>query len=242
MTIITLVSILLAGLSAAQPPAPAIGAAAPAFSVTDATGTVRSLSDYRGRTVVLEWHAQSCSYVNKHYRSGQMQRLQKTWMDRGVVWLLVNSSGPDTQSYMTADETRAYLTERKIAPTAMLIDSEGTVGRAYGALTSLHMAIVDPAGRLVYLGAIDDQPRVEANSLANAKSYVDQALTELSQNKPVSIPTSEPYGCSLHYAKPGSQKPGSQKPGSQVLGFGGSRVGFRGSEVGSQVLGLVRRF
>ncbi len=202
MSTFALVTVLLVGVWAAQPAAPAVGQPAPPFSVTDATGAVRSLADYKGKTVVLEWHAQSCSYVMKHYRTGAMQKLQKTWMDRGVVWLLVNSSGKDTPSYLTAQESLAYLAERKITTTALLLDSEGTVGRAYGALTALHMAIVDPGGRLVYLGAVDDQPRVEANSLANARNYVDQALTELSQKKPVSVPTSEPYGCSLHYAAP----------------------------------------
>jgi peroxiredoxin len=202
MSMFALITVLLVNAWAAQTTPPAIGQPAPAFSVTDATGVVRSLADYRGKTIVLEWHAQSCSYVMKHYRTGSMQRLQKSWMDRGVVWLLVNSSGKDTPSYLTAEESRAYLAERKIAPTALLLDSEGTVGRAYGALTALHMAIVDPAGRLAYLGAVDDQPRVEANSLANAKNFVDQALTELSQGKAVSVATSEPYGCSLHYAAP----------------------------------------
>jgi peroxiredoxin len=186
--------------SAVQAPLPALNEPAPTFSVADDTGVVRSLSDYRGKIVVLEWHTSSCSYVNKHYRSGQMQRLQKAWMDRGVIWLMVNSSGKDAPGYFTPDESRAYLAERTIAPTAMLLDAEGTVGRAYGALTALHMAIVDASGRLAYLGAIDDQPRVEAASLAGAKNYVDQALTELSQNRPVSVPRTEPYGCSLHYA------------------------------------------
>jgi len=185
---------------AAQTPMPALNELAPRFSVADETGVVRSLSDYRGKAVVLEWHTSSCSYVNKHYRTGQMQRLQKAWMDRGVVWLMVNSSGKDAPGYLTSEESRAYLAERKIAPTAMLLDAEGAVGRAYGALTALHFAIIDAAGRLAYLGAIDDQPRVEAASLAGATNYVDRALTELSQNRPVSVPRTEPYGCSLHYA------------------------------------------
>ena len=196
------VSLVLSAVAMMQQPPPTIGAAAPTFNVTDDHGIRRSLDDHRGKIVVLEWHTSSCSYVNKHYRSGQMQRLQKSWMDRGVVWLMVNSSGKDAPGYFTPEESQAYLAERKIAPTAMLLDSDGTVGRAYGALTALHIAIVDATGKLAYLGAIDDQPRVEAASLAGAKNYVEQALTELSQNRPVSVPRTEPYGCSLHYAPP----------------------------------------
>jgi hypothetical protein len=196
----TIVALLL--LAQPQPPGPAIGATAPPFAVIDDSGATRSLADYAGKIVVLEWHARSCSYLNKHYRSGQMQKLQQAWMDRGVVWLLVNSSGPDTPSYLTADESRAYRAERKISPTAMLLDAEGLMGRAYGAQTALHMAIVDARGRVAYVGAIDDQPRIEAASLAGAKNYVDQALTELAAGTPVTTSRTEPYGCSLHYAPP----------------------------------------
>ena len=199
MTMIALVLVALT-LQPSQPPGPAIGAAAPAFSVVDDTGTPRALADYAGKIVVLEWHARSCSYLNKHYRSGQMQRLQQSWIDRGVVWLLVNSSAADTPSYQTAGESRAYRAERKIVPTAMLQDADGVVGRAYGAQTALHTVVVDGRGRVAYVGAIDDQPRIEAASLAGAKNYVDQALTELSAGKPVTISRTEPYGCSLHYA------------------------------------------
>jgi peroxiredoxin len=205
MTRMALIAILLTALAQAaqpQPPGPAIGAAAPAFKVVDDTGVNRALSDYAGKIVVLEWHARSCSYSNKHYRTGAMQKLQQSWMDRGVVWLLVNSSGPDTPSYQTPEESRAYRAERTIAPTAMLLDADGVLGRAYGAQTALHVAIVDARGRVAYVGAIDDQPRIEAASVAGAKNYVGQALTELTAGKPVSVARTEPYGCSLHYASP----------------------------------------
>ena len=204
MTAMTMNALVLLALTVqpSQSPGPAIGTPAPAFSVVDDTGATRSLADYAGKIVVLEWHARSCSYLNKHYRSGQMQKLQQSWMDRGVVWLLVNSSGPDTPSYQTADDSRAYRAERKIAPTAMLLDAEGVLGRAYGAQTALHVTIVDTRGRVAYVGAIDDQPRIEAASLAGAKNYVDQALTELTSGKAVATPRTEPYGCSLHYAPP----------------------------------------
>ena len=200
MFLLPLILLSLLSLQPSQPPGPAIGDPAPAFSVVDDTGVARALAAYAGRIVVLEWHARSCSYLNKHYRSGQMQKLQQSWMDRGVVWLLVNSSGPDTPSYQTAEESRAYRADRKIAVTATLLDADGMVGRAYGAQTALHVAIVDARGRVAYVGAIDDQPKIEAASLAGAKNYVDQALAELTSGRPVSVSRTEPYGCSLHYA------------------------------------------
>jgi len=200
MALMPLVLIALMSLQSSQPPGPAIGEPAPAFKVIDDTGVARALADYAGKVVVLEWHARTCSYLNKHYRTGEMQRLQQSWMDRGVVWLLVNSSGPDTPSYQTAEESRAYRAERKITPTAMLFDTEGVLGRAYGAQTALHVAIVDARGRVAYAGAIDDQPKIEAASLAGARNYVDQALTELMAGRSVTISRTEPYGCSLHYA------------------------------------------
>ena len=200
MALMSLILLALTSLQPSQPPGPAIGDPAPSFKVIDDTGVARALADYAGKIVVLEWHARTCSYLNKHYRTGQMQKLQQSWSDRGVVWLLVNSSGPDTPSYQTAEESRAYRAERKITPTAMLVDAEGVLGRAYGAQTALHVAIVDARGRVAYVGAIDDQPRIEAASLAGAKNYVDQALTELTSGRPVSVSRTEPYGCSLHYA------------------------------------------
>jgi peroxiredoxin len=177
------------------------GTSAPAFQVADDTGALRSLADYRGKYVVLEWHEKGCPYVSKHYRGGSMQARQQEWMDRGVVWLLVNSSAAGFHSSLTPEESRAYRAEIQAAPTAMLLDTQGVVGRAYGVTTALHMVIIDPAGKVAYNGAIDDQPQTEAASLKNAKNYVDAALTETLAGKPIATTTSVPYGCEVHYAR-----------------------------------------
>ena len=179
----------------------AIGSTAPAFRVTDDTGAMRSLADYRGKFVVLEWHEKCCPYVTKHYRGGAMQARQKTWMGRGVVWLLVNSSAEGFHSSLTPQESRVYRAELGATPTAMLLDPAGTVGRAYGVATALHMVIIDPSGRVVYNGAIDDQPKTEAPSLNGATNYVDVALTAVLAGKAVTTPTTTPYGCEVHYAR-----------------------------------------
>jgi len=176
-----------------------IGAVAPGFTVLDDHNAPRSLADYRGKFVVLEWHEKGCPYVAKHYKTGHMQALQKAWMDRGVAWLLINSSAEGAHSYLTPEESRAYAASLKAQP-AMLLDTTGRVGKAYGVTTALHMVVVDPAGKVVYNGAIDDQPKTEPSSLNGATNYVDRALTALFANQPVSPATTTPYGCEVHYA------------------------------------------
>ena len=196
------VLLLLSALALAVPgqsPKVAVGTIAPAFtSSSDASAPV-SLSDYRGKYVVLEWHEKGCPYVTKHYRGGAMQRRQQAWMDRGVAWLLINSSAEAFHSYLEAADARAYRAELGATPTAMVLDPSGTVGRLYGVGTALHMVIIDPAGRVIYNGAIDDQPKTEASSLQGARNFVDQALTEALAGKPVSVPSNTPYGCEVHY-------------------------------------------
>lgn len=178
-----------------------VGTRAPAFSAPDDRGRTHSLSEYRGKFVVLEWHEKGCPYVAKHYRSGEMQRRQAASMKKGVAWLLVNSSAPGFHSYLTPDESRAYRSELKTTPTAMLLDAAGTIGKSYRVSTALHMVIIDPKGVVIYNGAIDDQPKTEASSLAGASNFVDAALTEALAGKPIATATSTPYGCEVHYAK-----------------------------------------
>lgn len=183
-----------------QRPLVPVGQGAPAFVGTDDRGGSHDLTKYRGKFVVLEWHEKGCPYVAKHYRSGQMQRLQEQWVDRGVVWLLVNSSSEGTHSYLTPEDSRAYFAGLKSAATAALLDVTGRIGKAYGVTTALHMVIIDPAGKVVYNGAIDDQPKTEASSLQGAKNYVEAALTEALAGKPITTSVSVPYGCEVHYA------------------------------------------
>ena len=195
-------SVVIAALVAAALPifAAKIGEPAPAFTATDSNGKAVNLADYKGKFVVLEWHNNGCPYVQKHYNGGNMQKLQKEWTAKGVVWLTIISSAPGKQGYVTAPDANAYAKEKSAAPTAILLDPAGEVGHAYDAKTSPQMYVVDPKGILIYDGAIDDKPTTDLADLTGAKNYVSQALGEALAGKPVSEPTTRPYGCSVKYA------------------------------------------
>ena len=177
-----------------------VGEKAPDFTATDSNGVKEALAGYARKYVVLEWHNNGCPYVRKLYDSGNMQKLQKEWTARGVVWLTVVSSAPGKQGYVTAAEENAYLKQMNAAPTAVLLDPAGKLGHLYDAKTSPHMFIIDPSGTLIYNGAIDDRPTPDPASVSGAKNYVSQALAESAAGKPVSVPTSRAYGCSVKYA------------------------------------------
>ena len=176
-----------------------IGEAAPAFTVADSKGNTRSLAEFRGKWVVLEWHNQGCPFVRKHYEGGNMQALQRNWTGRDVVWLTVISSAPGQQGHVSGADADAYVARTKASPTAVLLDGSGAVGRAYDAKTTPHMFVVDPKGVLVYNGAIDDKPTTEISDLAVASNLVSAALTEGMAGRPVSVPASRPYGCGIKY-------------------------------------------
>ncbi len=178
-----------------------VGEPAPAFKGTDTKGKVHTLADFKGKWVVLEWHNNGCPYVRKHYESGHMQKLQQEWTSKGVVWLTVISSAPGTQGYVTAVEADAYAAKMKVASTATLLDPTGEMGHMYDAKVTPHMYIINPDGVLVYNGGIDDKPTSDQADLATAKNFVNEALTEAMAGKPISTPTSRPYGCSVKYAK-----------------------------------------
>jgi peroxiredoxin len=176
-----------------------VGQPAPDFTLGDAKGARHALSSYKGKLVVLEWVNYDCPFVKKHYDSGNMQELQRAYSARGVVWLSINSSAPGKQGNFAPAAIQSMFAERKAASTAYLIDSDGTVGRAYGAKTTPHMFVIDAAGTLVYAGGIDDKPSTDQADVAGAKNYVRAALDETLAGKPVSTPTSTPYGCSVKY-------------------------------------------
>ena len=180
--------------------APAVGQAAPAFSVADADGKTRSLADFKGKTVVLEWHNEGCPYVKKHYGAGAMQKLQKQATADGVVWLTVVSSAPNTQGYLAADAAKGWKTKYDAGSTALLLDPAGKVGHAYDAKTTPHMYVIDKGGNLAYMGAIDDKPVANPESLKGAKNYVSAALADLDAGRPVATPVTKAYGCSVKYA------------------------------------------
>lgn len=180
--------------------APAIGQPAPAFTATDADGQTRSLSDFKGKTVVLEWTNEGCPYVKKHYSSGAMQGLQKSATSDGVVWLTVVSSAPNTQGYLAPAAAKGWKAKNDAASTALLVDSSGAVGKAYDARTTPHMYVIDKTGKLAYMGGIDDKPVADPSSLNGATNYVSAALGDLKAGRAVATPVTKAYGCSVKYA------------------------------------------
>jgi peroxiredoxin len=179
---------------------PKVGAPAPAFSAVDSAGKTVKLGDFSGKTVVLEWTNDGCPYVRKHYGSGNMQALQKKWTDQGIVWLSVISSPPGEQGFADAGRANSLTTERKAAPTAVLLDPKQQVAKAYGATVTPHMYIIKPDGTLAYAGGIDDKPTTQTADIKTAKNFVDEALAELKAGKPVSTPATRAYGCTVKYS------------------------------------------
>lgn len=178
---------------------PAIGETAPGFVGTDSHGQSHRLEDYRGKTVILEWTNHDCPYVRKHYGHGNMQALQKAAATAGHVWLSVISSAPGLQGNVTPTRANQLTVERDAAPSAVLLDPDGTIGLAYDARTTPHMYVIDPAGVLVYMGAIDDNPSARAVDFDNTVNYVTAALADLAAGRPVAVPLTRAYGCSVKY-------------------------------------------
>lgn len=177
-----------------------VGNPAPAFSGTDTHGQMLKLSDYRGKYVVLEWTNKDCPYTRKQYDSGNMQALQREWTAKGVVWLTILSSAPGGQGYMTADEENAWLQKIHAEPTAAILDPTGEIGQLYKAKTTPHMFVIDPAGKLIYDGAIDDHPTTDVADVPRSKNYVSAALKEAMAGRQVALASTRPYGCSVKYA------------------------------------------
>lgn len=176
------------------------GQPAPALSLTDVNGRAVSLADFRGKNVVIEWNNPHCPFVRKHYDSGNMQRLQKTLAGPDMVWLTVNSTAKDHVEFMAPTALAGWIKQVGAAPTAVLTDTDGRVGRSYGARTTPQMVIVDAQGRVAYTGAIDDIRSANPADTRSAKNYVAQALGELRAGKPVSVASTVPYGCSVKYS------------------------------------------
>jgi peroxiredoxin len=174
-----------------------IGNAAPDFQVKDASGRTVSLSDFAGKTVVLEWNNPECPTVKEHYGDGVMQKTQAAAVADGVVWLTVNSSGAWKQGHIDGAEAKAYVAEQKAHPTAYLLDPDGKVGISYGAKTTPHMFMINQAGELVYKGALRGGMEASADAERN---HVLAALSELKAGKPLSVPTTRSYGCSVKYS------------------------------------------
>jgi AhpC/TSA family len=178
----------------------AIGQPAPDFSLTDLSGQTHQLSEYRGKTVVLEWNNPDCPIVHKHYDSGNLPKLQKAAVADGVVWLMINSGAAGQQGGdYTADQIQAWLKDHGAAPTDYFRDPDGTVGHLYQARTTPHMFVITAAGTLVYDGAIDSIPSADQADIPRAENYVSEALAAVKAGQPVAKATSRPYGCAVKY-------------------------------------------
>jgi len=183
-----------------QQPTAEIGKAAPDFMLLDTYGNTHSLKEYKGKHVVLEWINHDCPFVRKHYNSGNMQSLQKFTAENDIVWLSIGSSAPGEQGNFEPGVWNQLTEEKGAMPTAILLDSEGVVGKVYGAQTTPHMYIVNPAGALIYAGAIDSIPSVDIDDISEAQNYVKAALRESLAGKEVSVSSTKAYGCSVKYA------------------------------------------
>ena len=195
--LITLSSLVAATLFATD--VPPVGSAAPDFSLTDAKGQTHSLSQYKGKYVVLEWFNPECPFVKKHYGSNNMQKLQAEYTGKGVVWLSIDSSAPGMEGSLTAEQAQKTMSEWKTKQTALLLDPEGKAGRAYGAKNTPDMIVISPEGKIVYEGAIDSKATPNPADIPISTNYVKVALDESMAGKSVSTATTKPYGCSVKY-------------------------------------------
>ena len=196
---IVMAMVLSAVLAAGVQAEVTTGAAATDFTLTDTSGASHKLSDFKGKTVVLEWVNHGCPFVVKHYSPGNMQGLQAESTGKGVVWLSICSSAEGKQGYYTAEGWQKLNAEKGGKATAILLDPEGTVGKLYGAKTTPHMYVINAEGTLVYQGAIDDKPSTDSDDIPGAKNYVKAALDEVLAGQPVTTGQTKPYGCGVKY-------------------------------------------
>src|SRR5262245_16054359 len=178
---------------------PPVGSAAPDFSAPDANGKTQSLSEYKGKYVVLEWFNPECPFVKKHYGSDNMQKLQAEYTGKGVVWLTIDSNAPGTEGNLTPEQAQKVATSWKTQQTALLLDPDGKVGRAYGSKNTPNMVIINPEGKIAYEGAIDSKATPNPADIPSSTNYVKAALDQSLAGKSISTPQTKPYGCSVKY-------------------------------------------
>lgn len=180
---------------------PPVGSSAPDFSLSDAKGKSHSLAEYKGKYVVLEWFNPECPFVKKHYGSDNMQKLQKEYSGKGVVWLTIDSSAPGKEGNLSADQAEKVMNSWKMNQTTLLLDPDGKAGKSYGAKNTPHMFVINPDGKIVYEGAIDSKASPNPADIPTSTNYVKVALDESLSGKAVSNPNTKPYGCSVKYDK-----------------------------------------
>lgn len=176
-----------------------VGQPAPDFSLPDTGGKAVRLADFRGRFVVLEWTNPGCPFVRKHYESGNMGATQKLARDQGVAWLAINSTETASGDYLEPPRLANWLKQHQGVPTAVLMDPEGTTGRAYDAKTTPHLYIVDPQGMLVYAGGIDSIASARVSDIEKATNHVKAALADIAAKRPIAQAVTKPYGCTIKY-------------------------------------------
>lgn len=179
--------------------APVVGKSAPNFAAVDSQGRMRNLTEFQGKVVVLEWTNADCPYTRKHYSTGNMQSLQALAQKNGVIWLSVISSAPGKQGYVTGPQADDLTRTRGAAPTAVLLDPSGTIGRLYQAKTTPHLFVVDKSGTLQYMGGIDSIATADVSDITHAEPYLKEAFLAVVEGKPVPHPVTVPYGCSIKY-------------------------------------------
>ena len=195
----TVMTTLLFTLATTAGAALRIGEPAPGFTGIDTRGNSHALSDYRGKPVILEWTNHDCPYVRKHYNSGNMQQQQRAATDQGAVWLSIISSAPGKQGHVTPAQADTLTVERNAAPSAVILDENGEIGRLYGAKTTPHMYIIDADGKLAYMGGIDSIASSNPADIEKAIQYVPAALAQVMNGEPVASSVTRPYGCSVKY-------------------------------------------
>jgi peroxiredoxin len=200
VAIVALVAGMVGILGSAANAAPQIGQVAPDFTAQNSKGDSVRLSQYRGKTVVLEWTNAECPYTRKHYTSGNMQGFQQLAQQNGIVWLTIVSSAPGKQGYVNGAEADALTASRHAAPTAVLLDPNGTVGHLYNAKTTPHMFVIDKNGALQYMGGIDSVATAEVDDIAHAEPYLKEAMLAVAQGEKPPHSLTKPYGCSIKYA------------------------------------------
>jgi len=176
-----------------------IGESAPDFTLVDSNEQQRSLSEFAGKYIVLEWFNPECPFVRKHYDSGNMQGLQEKYTAEDIVWLSIDSSADGKQGYLTPEEAKLFIREKHVSSTAILLDPQGKVGKIYGAKTTPHMFIIDMEGILIYQGAIDDVASANADDIPDAKNYVGETLDLVLAGGTVKGFATKSYGCSVKY-------------------------------------------
>lgn len=200
LTLFTALALFAAPTHAESPAVgPVVGQAAPVFTGTDSNGVTHTLSDFIGKTVVLEWTNHECPFVRKFYDAGVMQQMQRDAAANDIVWLTVNSGAEGKQGHTTPEQANALIAKEGSAEAARILDTDGTIGRMYNASTTPEMFVIDAQGILVFAGGIDDKPSASADSLEGATNYVQAALANLAAGEPVAVGSAKPYGCSVKY-------------------------------------------